>query len=231
MLFHELTAINVVLAYSTAILEMLFGTSSQGFNARDGTYLIGLINFLSSSLSIVTMTYAGRRPLLLAGHTGICLTYVLMAVFTLKEINYGVLFMMCLFLLIYQNTSGPVAWAYAAETCCDVSLGISILVLYSTVLCLTLVTQPLMNSALQQYGVFFLFSFFNFCAIFFVYFNIPETKGLPDDEKKRLFYPGSKWGRKLQPGEQQLPLTPDVNARRPSPEALGDTATSSFKEV
>lgn len=36
MLFHELTAINVVLAYSTKILENIFGTdpNAGGFTAR-----------------------------------------------------------------------------------------------------------------------------------------------------------------------------------------------------
>ena len=35
MIFHELTAINVVLAYSTNILEDIFGTDpDQGFTAR-----------------------------------------------------------------------------------------------------------------------------------------------------------------------------------------------------
>ena len=116
-----------MLAYSTKILEDIFGTDpSKGFTAREGTYVVGLTNFLSSALSIVTMSYMGRRPLLLIGHAGICLSYVAMAFFIIFEIDLGVLVMMCLFLLIYENTSGPVAWAYASETCCDVALGVSI---------------------------------------------------------------------------------------------------------
>ena len=154
MIFHELTAINVIMAFSNTILEDILGDpdeqkSSSGFTAKQGTYVIGLVNFLSACLSILSLRFFGRRTLLLAGHVGICLSYVFMAVFTITGVNYGVLAMLCSFLLIYQNTSGPVAWAYAAETCCDVSLGVTLLVLYSVVLFLSLTTNSLMDSKLQ----------------------------------------------------------------------------------
>ena len=35
-----------------------------------------------------------------------------------------------------------------------------------------------------------------------MYFYVPETKGLNEAEKKRQFYPGAKWGRKLREGEE-----------------------------
>ena len=127
------------------------------------------------------------------------------------------------------------AWAYAAETCCDVSLGVSLLVLYSVVLILSLTTEPLMDSVIQPQGVFFLFAFFSFCAWFFMYYYVPETKGLPEADKKKLFYPGSKWGRKLDEGEQ-LPYelaAPDETQEidenwRDEKGNIGNTVTSSM---
>lgn len=151
MIFHELTAINVIMAYSNTILENILPDPTEqtsGFTARQGTYVIALTNLISSVLSILTIQKFGRRTLLLAGHTGIFLTYLLMGIFTVIGFNDGVLAMLCLFLLIYQNSSGPVAWTYASETCCDISLGVSIQVLYSSVLLLSLTTEPLMDSAL-----------------------------------------------------------------------------------
>ena len=35
------------------------------------------------------------------------------------------------FLLVYYNTSGPIAWMYASETCTDVAVGISLFTLWS----------------------------------------------------------------------------------------------------
>ena len=99
-------------------------------------------------MSILSLRFFGRRTLLLFGHLGMCLSYLLMAIFTYTDLDYGVLVMLGSFLIIYQNTSGPVAWAYCVETCCDVSLGVCQLTLYSVVVVLSLITEPLMNSAL-----------------------------------------------------------------------------------
>ena len=181
VIFHELTAINVILSYSNTILQNILGDPSEqtsGFTARQGTYVIAVSNFLASVLCIWTIRTFGRRPLLIFGHCGISLAYLLMGIFTIIGFNYGLLTMICVFLLIYQNTSGPIAWTYATETCCDISLGANILVLYLSILVLQMTTQPLMNSALHPAGVFFLFSVCSFFAIFYMYFMIPETMGL-----------------------------------------------------
>jgi len=103
MLFHELTAINVILAYSTTILEDIYPDPQPAgsFTAREGTYVVGLTNFLASVLSIGTMSFMGRRPLLLMGHSGICLTYIILGLFCYFNVDIGVLVMLCVFLLIY----------------------------------------------------------------------------------------------------------------------------------
>ena len=67
--------------------------------------------------------------------------------------------MIMLFLLIYYNTSGPLAWMYAAETNVDVAVGISILTLWGTALLLCLISPILMEDKnLGPSNVFFLFS-------------------------------------------------------------------------
>jgi hypothetical protein len=46
---------------------------------------------------------------------------------------------------------------------------------------------------------------------------VPETKGLSEQEKKALFFPGTPFGRKLKPGENQLSFS--LNANAPNPES------------
>ena len=104
--------------------------------------------------------------------------------------------------------------------------------LWSVVVVLSLITQPLMNSALQPEGVFFLFSGFSFIAFFFMYFFVPETRGLTEAEMKKLFYPGAKWGRKLRPGEKPFvdedeKVIEDGHLKqRQMPQGIGDTIVS-----
>ena len=166
--------------YSNTILETILGTNPSGFNARQGTYMISCVTLVSGALSIFTVRQFGRKPLLLIGHVGICLSHLLIGIFIVTDVDYGVLVMMCMFLFIYMNTSGPIAWLYAAETCCDISLGVCLQVLWGTVLVLSLTSESLMNSALQPQGVFFLFSGFSFITVFYVYFFMDETKGLSE---------------------------------------------------
>ena len=77
-----------------------------------------------------------------------------------------------------------------------------ILTLYLTVLVLSLTTEPMMESALQPQGVFFLFSIMSLVAAIFLYCYLGETRGLTNEQKKALYCPGAPWGRKLKEGEQ-----------------------------
>jgi hypothetical protein len=83
-------------------------------------------------------------------------------------------------MFIYQNTSGPIAWVYASETMTDVGLGVGMNVLYGTIVILSLVTQPLMDSALHPAGVFYMFSFFAMVGFVFVWIWFLETKYLSE---------------------------------------------------
>ena len=146
IIFHELTGINSILIFSNTILKNI---TNGGLSPRLGTCLIGMCNFLSAVASIGVIRTFGRRPLMLIGHVGIAVCHCIIGVLTILEINYGVLVFICLFIIIYEQTTGPIAWFYAAETCCDVTLGVCMYTLYFTVFILTLVTEPLMNSVLQ----------------------------------------------------------------------------------
>ena len=118
--------------------------------------MINIVNTLSTVFGIFCVRTWSRKGLLLYGHTGIAAAHLLIAIFIIIDFNVGVLVMICVFMFVYASSSGPVAWLYAAETCCDVSLGVALQTLWGTVLILTLTTQPLMDSALQPEGVFFM---------------------------------------------------------------------------
>ena len=50
---------------------------------------------------------------------------------------------------------------------------------------------------LSPQGFFLFYSFTSFIGFIFVYFCIGETMGLSEKEKKLLYQPGGKFGRKL----------------------------------
>lgn len=99
-------------------------------------------------VSVWTINAFGRRTLLILGHSGITVAHVVIGACIITGFDIGVLLGIAAFLIIYQNSSGPIAYQYATETCCDIALGMCILMLYTTILVLSLATEPLMNSKL-----------------------------------------------------------------------------------
>ena len=99
--------------------------------------------------------------------------------------------MICLFLLIFENSSGPLAWLYAAETVVDVALGMCYFTLWGTVLILSMVCPVLMDDekGIGTSNVFFIFGGLSILAAAYVYLFIKETRGLTDLQKKTLFMP------------------------------------------
>lgn len=136
-----------------------------------------------------TVKSFGRRPLLFYGHIGIAIAHALIGAFILTGFDIGIVIMMCIFIWLYANTTGPIAWVYSAETCTDIGLGVCLLTLWAVVLLEVLTVPTLMNTALETSGVFFLFSVFSAIAAVFIYVFLKETRGLTDKEKRSLYSP------------------------------------------
>jgi hypothetical protein len=93
-----------------------------------------------------------------------------------------------IYIFIYCNTTGSLAWVYAAETCSDTGLGFSLFIMYMCIFLLTLICPYLMqNNVIGTANVFFLFAGISWIGSIFYYFFLKETKNLTDKEKKDLY--------------------------------------------
>ena len=98
-----------------------------------------------------------------------------------------------LYLFIYSNTTGPLAWVYAAETTTDAGLGFCLFFMYFCIFILTLVCPILMQpDNMGTANVFFLFAGISLVGAIFYYFFLKEPKNLTDKEKKNLYNNQSK---------------------------------------
>lgn len=157
-------------------------------SARQGTYMVGAVNCIASLLATQTVKSIGRVKLLLWGHTLMFVAHFVIGFADLKHNDGVVLTFLLIFIFIYQNSSGPVAWLYFTETCVDSAMGVTLAVLWFTVYILSLITPILMNEpkdgGIGPQNVFFMFSGLCFSGTVYSYFFMKETMGLSDLEKK-----------------------------------------------
>lgn len=113
--------------------------------------------------------------------------HILVGIFAWYNVNSGVLVMIIAFIFVYLITNGSLVWLYCSEVVVDSALGFVMLVLWAMVFLLSLTTDYLFASALQSYGVFWLFGSFCLIGGFFTYFYVKETVGLTDKEKKSVY--------------------------------------------
>lgn len=118
--------------YSNTIFRQVFKTGSF-FTPRTGTYLVSIVNFGSYAMATWTVNNFGRKPLLFWGHIGIAVAHALVGAFIMTGFDAGVVVMICVFMFIYANTTGPIAWVYSAETCTDIGLGVCLWTLWAVV--------------------------------------------------------------------------------------------------
>jgi len=98
MAIHELTAINAILLYSNTIIEDM---PDGSITPREGTYLIGIFNFISSCVSLYSARTFSRRFLFIGGHFSMGLCHLAIGLFILMKMSTMALVAILLFLFCF----------------------------------------------------------------------------------------------------------------------------------
>lgn len=144
---------------------------------RQGTYLIGVVNFLSSATSVWTAKHFTRRFLFIWGHVFLGLSHIAVGAFAYYEIPTMVLVSMLFFVFFFQNSSGCITWLYCSEVAVDLVLGFVGFTGYLVVFILTLTTNFMMTSeTLHSWGTFWIFGSVSMVAALWMHIYVKETK-------------------------------------------------------
>ena len=111
---------------------------------RWGTIIFGFVKFIGGAVAIWTVRQFKRKTLIVGGHSLMGICHLVVGLAGAYAWNTGSLTFILLFIVVYSNTSGPIAWIYAAETNVDSAIGISLMWLWGVVFIETLVCPPLM---------------------------------------------------------------------------------------
>mmetsp|Transcript_2630 Transcript_2630/g.4394 ORF Transcript_2630/g.4394 Transcript_2630/m.4394 type:complete len:173 (+) Transcript_2630:1059-1577(+) len=170
--------------YSNTIFSEMAKRDSISFTPKQGSYLVGVFSLLCSLVAPLPLHYFNRRPLLFYGQFSMAACLGMTATSYIIEQDKLIIIFLCLAILCFQFSCGPIAWMYAGEVAVDTGLGICILALYLSLLELAITMQFMVNGFLGPSGMFYTLSFVTFIGSFFVFCFVRETKGLTDKEKK-----------------------------------------------
>ncbi|MGW8482666.1 sugar porter family MFS transporter [Microbacterium sp. NPDC055903] len=186
--FQQFVGINVIFYYSTTLwLSVGFDESSALFTS----VITSVTNIVVTIVAILLVDKVGRRPMLLTGSIGMAVTLGLMAVaFSFGTLQDGsvvlpqpwsLIALICAngFVVFFGATWGPLVWVLLGEMFPN-SIRAGALAVAAAAQWIANFFISTTFPAFAEIGLTFAYGFYAFFAIlsfFFVYFQVPETKG------------------------------------------------------
>ncbi|CAA2933379.1 D-xylose-proton symporter-like 2 [Olea europaea subsp. europaea] len=185
VLFQQITGQPSVLYYAATIFR------SAGFSAAsDATkvsILLGLLKLIMTGVAVLVVDRLGRRPMLLGGVSGMVISLFLLGSYYTYLDNIPAVAVVALLLYVgcYQLSFGPIGWLMISEIfplrTRGRGLSIAVLVNFGANALVTFAFSPL-KELLGDGILFFIFGVIAVLSLVFIFFIVPETKGLTLEE-------------------------------------------------
>ncbi|XVF66687.1 hypothetical protein PTKIN_Ptkin10aG0057300 [Pterospermum kingtungense] len=189
--FQQFTGINAIMFYAPVLFQTVgFGNDA----ALLSSVITGLVNVVSTVVSIYAVDKVGRRVLLLEACVQMFICQCIIGVVLLKDLhttgdNLGkgeaafVVILVCLFVMGFAWSWGPLGWLIPSETFPLETRTTGFAFAVSSNMFFTFVIAQAFLSMLchMQAGIFFFFAAWIIIMGLFTWFLLPETKGVPVD--------------------------------------------------
>ncbi|KAK9319171.1 general substrate transporter [Lipomyces orientalis] len=190
-LIQQFTGINAIIYYAPTIFGFI-GLSGNSIHLL-ATGVVGIINVLSTSIAFVGLDLIGRRTILLVGAVGMGISQLIVATLyavhehswsSHRSAGWAAAVFIWIFIANFAYSIGCVNWVYPSEifppSVRSKAIGIAVATNWICNFIIGLVTPRMLTSI--RFGTFYFF--FAFCVILFVwvFFFLPETKGVPMEE-------------------------------------------------
>ena len=185
MFCQQWTGINTIIYYAPTILKIAgFNSNSSAIYATVG---IGIVNCLMTFIAIFLSDKTGRKPLLYAGLIGMALClFILGSAFQFGEalgasLKWVSLFSSMFYIAFFSFSLGPIILLLVSEIFPlkfrGLGMSISTMSNFLFNFTVTLSFLPLINKISESY-TFYLYGMIAIICLFYVYFMVPETKGI-----------------------------------------------------
>lgn len=179
------TGINTIIYYAPTIFKISgFDSNISAIYAATG---IGVVNFLMTIVAIAFTDKLGRKPLLYFGLTGVMLSLVSLGCafqfsdFLGANLKWVAVGSLITYIVCFACSLGPIGWILVSEVfplrirgvamsiCTVANFAFNFLVVFSFL--------PLIHR-IGEALTFWMFAFVSLLCLVFVYFCVPETKGI-----------------------------------------------------
>ncbi|KAG5593109.1 hypothetical protein H5410_043623 [Solanum commersonii] len=205
--FQQLTGMNVIMFYAPVLFKTIgFGDTASLMSA----VITGLVNFVATFVSLLTVDRVGRRALFLEGGIQMFVCQIVIAVsIALKFGTSGdpgklpiwyaafVVTFICIYVAGFAWSWGPLGWLVPSEISplevrpAGQAVNVSFNMIF-TFFIAEIFTAMLCSF---KFGLFLFFAFFVAIMTIFIYFFLPETKGIPIDDMGAIWSEHWYWRR------------------------------------
>ncbi|OMJ94600.1 hypothetical protein SteCoe_2249 [Stentor coeruleus] len=179
-ILSQLCGSTAIFFYSTTIFMKLGGGL---FMARVVTVIMGLVNLISSTLSIVLIPHFGRKTLLISAEALVCIDMLLLGIFSqyadVGEIAIAIL--LIAFFVPFGYGLAAVFWMYLSEVLNDQIFTFSCIIIFLVSTSVSLVF-PIAVESVGIGNSFLFFSVSMAIGILYVLFDCIESQGKTKDQ-------------------------------------------------
>ncbi len=191
--FQQFTGINTVIYYAPTIFNLAgFESNSVSILATAG---VGLVNVLMTMVGLKFIDGLGRRPLLLAGLSGMAVSLFVLSFGFMSQNNTDALkwigvASLALYVAAFAISIGPIFWLLIAEIYPLKVRGLAMS--FATAVCwicnlIVSFTFPLLIKHVGTALTFSLYGAISLIAIIFCFYMVPETKGVSLEKLQERF--------------------------------------------
>ena len=187
------TGINTIIYYTPTIFNL--AGFADNISALYATIGIGVVNFLMTFVAIAYIDKFGRKPLLYIGLTGMLISlFMLSGSFTLGESGkWLAVASVVIYIASFAMSLGPICWIMVSEI---MPLKIRGLAMSAATVSnfafnfLVVLSFLPMIEIMGKATTFFIFGVITIISLFFVYFFVPETKGISLEKIEENWHKG-----------------------------------------
>ncbi len=175
------TGINTIIYYTPTIFNL--AGFSDNISAIYATIGVGIVNFLMTFVAIAYIDKFGRKPLLYIGLTGMLISmFALSGSFLLGENGrWLAIVSVVIYIASFAMSLGPICWIMVSEIMPlkirGFAMSTATVSNFAFNFIVVLTFLPLLET-LGNSATFLIFGLITLVSFFFVYFFVPETKGI-----------------------------------------------------